>query len=311
MSRSHFMEYRALTVVAVIVIPGCSNNPIPLKEPSEYSVVVAGDGSSSEVKNNPDKTIGGLDPAENYGDLIRSLKLYEQSFKKTAIEYRTKSYTSSDGTALGAVVGVVGGFFEKSGAIYGGAGLAAASSIYSQRYQFDVQAHNYRQAYDSIRCLRNRITPYRAITLAEITEVNEKINKTVDKLFDAQWSLELMAPDVDALKLAFERGQTAAGNKRAAEVELALAEDEVQRLTDEIQMSQGEFESLNRQIVATDDEGQKDLTRSRADLLKEKIDTLNEDKRTALDRVISARQAVPAAEKNELMAKLDECVESA
>lgn len=311
MSRNYFMGYRASTVIAIIVISGCSNNPIPLKEPSEYSMVVAGDGSSTEVKNNPDKTIGGLDPAENYHDLIRSLKLYEQSFKKAAIEYRTKSYTSSDGTALGAIVGVVGGFFEKSGAIYGGAGLAAASSIYSQRYQFNVQAHNYRQAYDSIRCLRNRVAPYSAITLAEITEVNEKVSKTVDKLFDAQWRLELMAPDVDALKLAFERGQTAAGKKRAAEVELALAEGEVQRLTNEIQAGQGEFASLNEQMVAEDDEEQKDLTRNRADLLKETIDKLNEDKRAALGKEISARHAVSAAEKNELMAKLDECVESA
>lgn len=301
MSNIYLICHVSFAAILTVSITGCANNPIPLKEPSEYS--------KDNIKNQPDKTDGGLDPATTHGDLIRALELYEESYKNTAINFRTQTYASGDGTALGAIVGVIGGIFEKSGAIYGGAGLAAASSMYSQRYQFDVQAHNYRQAYDAMKCLRVNVLPYATIESSQITEVNEKINKIRDKLFDAQWRVELMPPDVDALKLALENSQAAARKKKMAETEQFEAEAREQMLSKNIEKNNIKIAELRNGKPNLAEEAQ-DLAQAYIVDLESDNERLRDEQITALAKVASKKNEASDAEIAERMAKLDECIEA-
>jgi hypothetical protein len=270
---------------------GCMNYPLPVKEPSQKVAYIDSTGIKHFLDTLPDKLDGGLDPALDYQGLMRNLELYEDSYRNTAINFKRQSYGSGDATALGAVVGVLGGLFDKSGAIYGGAGLAAGSSIYSQRYQFEVQSVNYFRASKVMLCLRTRVNSASALSSNQVSEVNLIINKARAKLFDAQWDVKLAAPDVDALKAALARTR----------------QSETQTLDKQQKVDQARATERSLKGAATSNAMQRAQVSGRATAQQIKL-------MEAYDRAVAvvefSQRQLAEASFDELKAKLEECVES-
>lgn len=217
-----------LAVMASLLLSGCMNYPLPIKEPSENIRIRNSAGKIETVKNQPNMFDGGLEPATNHDGLMRNIALYEEGYKKTAVSLKQQSYASSDATVLGGIIGVLGGIFDKSGALYGGAGLAAGSSMYSQRYQLEVQAANYFRASKAMYCAKARVATASFLNSpSDISDAELIVKKIRDKLFESQWDVKLISPDAEAIKDAIDKTKIAEEKKKDVERRLTITRNNI------------------------------------------------------------------------------------
>jgi hypothetical protein len=213
-----------IPAVVTLFLLGCvSNYPLPVKEPpaqdskkkSTEASLTSEPTDPEENRTEPDYQSGGLTPAKTLEQAARNLKIYGDSYQKSAENLMRNEYISSDVGYGGGVIGVIGGLVKSFQTTIAGALAATGSSIASNRYQLTVQAKNYERAANAMHCMYTALYPQTDLGL-EVHYVNENIDKVRRDLRKAQYSVQLLSPDINLLKEVL-------GKKEASEKALADA----------------------------------------------------------------------------------------
>lgn len=190
-----------------ICLSGCASmRPLPLQEPTD-ATVEAYPG-------------GGLNPATTPGEVKTNLKVYADTYLKHADTLRSASYSASDVSFSGGLLGIVGGLTRSPETAIAGALLNGSGSTAQARYEYQIQASNYERAAEALYCMRRHLYPYPGVI--DISLANERIDAIRRKLRTVQSQVTLAATNADALKAALEKAIPA--EKLAADAKTKMVE---------------------------------------------------------------------------------------
>ncbi|MDZ4021504.1 hypothetical protein PssiTeo3_49190 [Pseudomonas sichuanensis] len=207
------------TVLSISLLTGCVNPyPLPVNEPTENDSVlqpqtgVGGGGKTRPARTqreaNPER-LGALAAAlkkpETQHDLKLNLMIYRDHYFKVHNDLVTANNAAKDTAVAGGIIGVIGGLTKSASTVYTGSAIAAGSSIYGQRYDFTIQALNYRKASIAMDCMLGVVAPLPDVTPLSnpgITTASENIEEVRRKLYQAQSTVVLKDPDLKQLKEA-------------------------------------------------------------------------------------------------------------
>ncbi|POF42482.1 hypothetical protein B0D71_12935 [Pseudomonas laurylsulfativorans] len=134
-----------------------------------------------------------------------NLLIYRDHYFKAHSDLITANNVTKDTTVAGGIIGVIGGLAKSTSTVYTGGAIAAGSSIYGQRYEFTIQASNYRKASTAMDCMLGVVAPLKDVnplSNAGITTASENIEDIRQKLYQAQSAVVLKDPDLKQLKEA-------------------------------------------------------------------------------------------------------------
>ncbi|MBC8785611.1 hypothetical protein A7D21_28245 [Pseudomonas sp. AP19] len=146
-----------------------------------------------------------LTKPETQHDLKLNLLIYRDHYFKIHSDLITANNVTKDTTVAGGIIGVIGGLAKSTSTVYTGGAIAAGSSIYGQRYEFTIQALNYRKASIAMDCMLGVVAPLKdanPLSKAGITSASDSIEEVRRKLYQAQSAVVLKDPDLKQLKNA-------------------------------------------------------------------------------------------------------------
>jgi hypothetical protein len=223
------MRYGTWTTFAVMIglVSGCVNPyPLPLKEPTEQDSVLQPhdaikhhNGTSTPRStqreanpNRPGALVSALSKPASMHDLKVNLLIYRDHYLMAQNELIKAKTATTDITLAGGIIAVIGGLVESTSTVYTGGAIAAGSSIYDQRYNFEIQAVNYRKASETMDCMLSVVSPIsdiKGLSSPGITTAAQQIEEVRRKLYKAQSAVVLVDPDLSQLKNALAKSQSA------------------------------------------------------------------------------------------------------
>lgn len=211
---------RILVVGLIVSSASCATvEPLPVKEPTL---------EDKTASSGPSR---GLPPPTGVEDGMRTLYAYANVYTDAAENKLKDSYTASDWTLGGTLLGMVGAITKSHRAGIAGAAIAGGGSTFSARYTLRVQADNYFGAAQAMECMANVLTYGKARTEAkpirdhvhslrvdeahlDKSYLNDRINDVRRKLRRKQAAIDTSNVDISALQAAVQAQVDA---KRAAE----------------------------------------------------------------------------------------------
>lgn len=206
-----------------ICVSGCASmRPLPLQEPTDTNA----DAYPG----------GGLNPATRPDEVKRNLKVYADTYLKHADTLRSHSYSASDVSFSGGLLGIVGGLTKSPETAIAGALLNGSGSTAQARYEYQVQASNYERAAEALYCMRRHLYPYPGAI--DITLANERIDAIRRKLRTVQSQVTLAATNADALKAALEKAIPAENGAAVAKARMVEIQQDLEKENRELEVLQ-------------------------------------------------------------------------
>ncbi len=213
--------FGSASALTIGLLTGCVNPyPLPLNEPTEEDSVLqpqtatGPDGKARDARAQREassKRLGALASAltkpETQHDLKLNLLIYRDHYFKIHSDLIIANNVTKDTTVAGGIIGVIGGLAKSTSTVYSGGAIAAGSSIYGQRYEFTIQALNYRKASIAMDCMLSVVAPLKdanPLSNSGITSASNNIEEVRQKLYQAQSAVVLKDPDLKQLKAALK-----------------------------------------------------------------------------------------------------------
>ena len=184
------MKTQWLAVIAgCAMVAGCVR-PLPVKQPT------TADLSADHV------TVIGLPVPSTIDDVRRQLRAYERVYANEAAERLLLVHKGADTTLAGNLIGMAGGLAQSPEVSVLGLLLSTGGAIPEQRYRMALQADNYNQAADAMRCLQRAIAFDSSLGKAELALVNDHMDIVRRTLRDRMVAIVPASVDVGALETA-------------------------------------------------------------------------------------------------------------
>lgn len=155
---------------------------------------------------------------------------------KHADTLRSHSYSASDVSFSGGLLGIVGGLTKSPETAIAGALLNGSGSTAQARYEYQVQASNYERAAEALYCMRRHLYPYPGAI--DITLANERIDAIRRKLRTVQSQVTLAATNADALKAALEKAIPAENGAAVAKARMVEIQQDLEKENRELEVLQ-------------------------------------------------------------------------
>ena len=127
---------------ALVALTACA--PLPTKMPPSNYIV-------------PDTYHQVVTPEREIGKINQQLLAFEATWRNAHASLAEGGFWAGEGVFYGSIAAAIGGLTKSVATTKAGAGIAGGSALLSDHYKVTVQATNYLNAADAIRCLRLKI----------------------------------------------------------------------------------------------------------------------------------------------------------